>query len=213
MNIFPAFAVPMCALALPNSTELNSELRRLLLERETPSFANPKASMELHTALFESDFDLFSWQDEPIVNLRRQLWQAVGAFVASINNYDQAALNRIQIKSHTWFHVTRRGGYFGLHNHPMASISGVYCVAPGMHDSQQTNSGVLRFHSPNNTSNMYMDAGNANLQGEFVSGNRSFSLRAGELVLFPSWLMHEVLPYQGDGERITIAFNCWFTRG
>jgi hypothetical protein len=23
--------------------------------------------------------------------------------------------------------------------------------------------------------------------------------------------MHDVKPFEGEGERITIAFNCWFT--
>jgi predicted 2-oxoglutarate/Fe(II)-dependent dioxygenase YbiX len=35
-------------------------------------------------------------------------------------------------------------------------------------------------------------------------------LAAGELVIFPSWVLHDVKPFEGDGERITIAFNCWF---
>ena len=39
---------------------------------------------------------------------------------------------------------------------------------------------------------------------------KSYRLRAGQLVLFPSWFNHEVLPYRGQGERITVAFNCWF---
>jgi hypothetical protein len=32
----------------------------------------------------------------------------------------------------------------------------------------------------------------------------------GQLVLFPSYILHDVKPFEGDGERITIAFNCWF---
>ena len=30
---------------------------------------------------------------------------------------------------------------------------------------------------------------------------------AGEMLLFPSWLRHGVLPFRGSGERISIAFN------
>lgn len=41
-------------------------------------------------------------------------------------------------------------------------------------------------------------------------GNQAFKLEAGQLVLFPSWLNHQVLPHQGDGERIAVAFNTWF---
>ena len=36
-------------------------------------------------------------------------------------------------------------------------------------------------------------------------------LEAGQLVLFPSWVLHDVKPFEGEGERITVAFNCWFT--
>ena len=35
-------------------------------------------------------------------------------------------------------------------------------------------------------------------------------LQAGQLVLFPSCLQHEVLPYYGETPRITIAFTSWF---
>jgi hypothetical protein len=31
------------------------------------------------------------------------------------------------------------------------------------------------------------------------------------LALFPSWLLHHVTPFVGEGERITVAFNCALT--
>jgi uncharacterized protein (TIGR02466 family) len=31
--------------------------------------------------------------------------------------------------------------------------------------------------------------------------------KAGRLVMFPSWLLHQVRPYRGTAERISIAFN------
>jgi hypothetical protein len=31
---------------------------------------------------------------------------------------------------------------------------------------------------------------------------------AGRLILFPSYVMHEIFAYQGDRPRIVIAFNC-----
>jgi uncharacterized protein (TIGR02466 family) len=210
--IFPAFAVPMCALHLPNAEALNAQLKALLITRELPEHRNPRASMEQPHGLYESEFNLFAWPDAPIVALKMQVWQAIGQFIAELNGYDAQALSTIQIRSHTWFHITRRGGYFGLHNHPMASVSGVYCVHPGTSDPDRPNSGTLRFHCPHNYSNMYLDLGNANVIDQFANGNRSFQLQAGQLILFPSWLMHEVLPFFGDDERITIAFNCWFDR-
>jgi hypothetical protein len=29
----------------------------------------------------------------------------------------------------------------------------------------------------------------------------------GDMLLFPSWLEHSVAPFEGEGERICIAFN------
>jgi len=48
------------------------------------------------------------------------------------------------------------------------------------------------------------------MRGAFASGVRQLDLEPGQLVLFPSWVPHEVMPFYGNDERITIAFNCWF---
>jgi predicted 2-oxoglutarate/Fe(II)-dependent dioxygenase YbiX len=45
----------------------------------------------------------------------------------------------------------------------------------------------------------------------FTYANRLFTLEAGQLVLFPSWVLHEVKVFHGEGERITVAFNCGFS--
>ena len=116
----------------------------------------------------------------------------------------------MEIASHTWFHVTRRGGYFGLHNHPMASWSGVYCVSTGQDDGTQVDSGKLHFSNPLQLANMFIDPANSHLRSPYRMAGRSYRLVPGQLVLFPSWVNHEVLPFQGEGERITVAFNAWF---
>ena len=130
--------------------------------------------------------------------------------VAQLNSYEMAFLKRINIATDAWFHITRRNGFFGVHNHPMASWSGVYCVASGEHDVDQADSGKLSFVNPNITGNMYVDAGSAVLQNPFSMGNMGYALSPGQLVLFPSWIPHCVMPFYGEGERITVAFNCAF---
>ncbi|MBK9657707.1 MAG: hypothetical protein IPO66_20725 [Rhodanobacteraceae bacterium] len=44
----------------------------------------------------------------------------------------------------------------------------------------------------------------------YAYGPRNFRLAAGQLLLFPSWVMHEVRPYFGEASRITVAFNVRF---
>ena len=191
---------------------MNAKLRELFIARakEGPRYANPRPFTQRNPQLFESSFDLFRWPDPPVQELKRFCWQQLMRFVGELNQYDDAMLSRILIYSDAWFHVTRRGGFFGLHNHPMAAWSGVYCVSPGQHDVDKPESGLLSFLSPSVIGSMYLDVSNANIKGAYSNSIQHFRLEEGQLVLFPSWVLHDVKPFEGEGERITVAFNCWF---
>ena len=81
---------------------------------------------------------------------------------------------------------------------------------PGKHDPDKPESGLLSFVNPSVTSAMYMDAANLNLRGAFAYHIRHVQFEPGQLVLFPSWVLHDVKPFEGEGERITVSFNCSF---
>ena len=207
-QINPLFSVPYATEQLADCLSLNQDLRELFIRREAMGkrFANPNPYTPRNKELFESNFDLFSWPEACITTLREFCLSQLTRTVAEINRYDAASMARLQIVTDAWYHVTRRGGYFGMHNHPMASWSGVYCVSPGQHDPDQPDSGKLSFINPN--AQMYFDSGNSQLQMPYHHGSMAFRLQAGQLVLFPSWVQHHVMPFFGEGERITVAFNC-----
>lgn len=211
-KLFPMFAVPMAQAVHPDANALNAELKALLLAREAEGerYANPHPSLKLQPGVFESDFNLFSWPEPCVQRLRQFCWAMLGRVVQQVNGYTPEEMARLQIYSHTWFHVTRHGGFTILHTHPMASWSGVYCVAPGEMPSDRPESGVLRFHNPHHYANYFLDPGNLRFQAPYGHGTWNIRFQPGQLVLFPSWLQHEVLPFYGQDERITIAFNCWF---
>lgn len=211
-QITPAFAVPFIEAQLPDCAALNAQLKALFLAREAEGdkWRNPVTSMRINQGLFESDFTIFAWPEPCVQALREFCWGALSRCIAQLNGYGQAEMDRLQIFSHTWFHVTRRNGYFGLHNHPMASWSGVYCVSAGEDDPGEPDSGVLHFLNPSQLANMYVDPANTRIRAPYGMGGKRVKFRDGQLVLFPSWVNHEVLPFRGNGERITVAFNCWF---
>lgn len=211
-TIAPMFAVPFAQEMLTDCEPVNTALKALFLEREAQGsrHANPHPSLRQQPGVFESEFEVFAWPEKPVQTLRAFAWQALGRTIQQLNGYSAEQMQRLQIFSHTWFHITRSGGFTILHTHPMASWSGVYCVAAGTHDADRPESGVLRFHNPHFYSNLFLDPGNARFTEPFHHGSWSVPLKAGQLVLFPSWLQHEVLPYYGSDERITVAFNCWF---
>lgn len=211
-EIAPIFAVPLAQAMLPDADVLNAQIKPLLLAREAEGarYANPHPSLRQQTGVFESDFNLFSWPETCIQQLRQFAWTNLGRTIQELNGYSEAEVRQLKIYSHTWFHVTRNGGFTIAHTHPMASWSGVYCVDPGETVPDRPESGVLRFHNPHYYSNMFLDPGNSKIRAPYHHGTWSVAFKAGQLVLFPSWLQHEVLPFYGKDERITIAFNCWF---
>lgn len=211
-QIVPAFACPFVETQLPQCEALNAELKATILAREAggEAYRNPATSMRINPGLFESEFTFFASPEPCVQALREFCWSALSRAIAQLNAYTAEQMARLEIMSHTWFHVTRKGGYFGLHNHPMASWSGVYCVDPGDGDGGHPESGALHFVNPMQLANMYVDAANNHIRAPYGMGGKTYRFRAGQLVLFPSWVNHEVLPFQGEGTRITVAFNCWF---
>lgn len=211
-ELFNLFAVPFAISRHPAPAPLNAALRDYFLAREqSGNAANPRPLTYRNDALFESHFDLFREPDPAIQELKRFCWDQLLAVIGKLNGYDLPTLHRLQIYNDCWFHVTRRGGYFGLHNHPNASWSGVYCVDAGKSDPDRKMSGALCFVNPTIMYAMHMDAGIDHMRLPYGHHVAQFRLEPGQLVIFPSWVMHDVKPFEGEGERITVAFNCWFT--
>jgi uncharacterized protein (TIGR02466 family) len=211
INIFPTFASPMVDSSLPDCAALNARLRELFLRWETdPSRKRSSAPTGvMKVAVYESDFALFDNPEPEIQALAQFCLQHVGYVVQQLNGYSAEEMQGLRIFQHSWYHLTRHAGYTAQHNHPMASWSGVYCVDPGDAVTDKPNSGALRFLESRTTASMYLDAGNAHWREPYGFGETAFNLRAGQLLLFPSYLMHEVAPYYGQRERITVAFNAW----
>jgi uncharacterized protein (TIGR02466 family) len=207
------FAVPFGFAQLENCAALNAELCAFFLNRaaEGATYANPRPLTQRNAQVFESEFQLFRAEQPAVQKLKQFCWSSLLGMIAELSKYDEPTMRNLLIYSDSWFHITKRGGFFGLHNHPMASWSGVYCVAPGKHDADKPDSGLLSFVNPATNAAMYLDAANARMQGSYGYGIRHINFKPGQLVLFPSWIMHDVKPFEGEGERVTVAFNCWFS--
>lgn len=214
VNVFSAFAVPLGESYHPEPAPLNAELLQLTraLEALGAGYRNPQPVVHQPEGLFESEFDFFARPEPCVQQLRGWIWGELAEFIRNINPGMVENARGLQIASQTWFHFTRDGGYFGYHNHPMASWSGVYCVADGDPSPEYSNNGSLVFPHPLVSANAFIDPTNAVLRWPFTQGNYVLDLKPGQLVLFPSWLGHYVTPFRGPTERVTVAFNTWFQK-
>lgn len=209
--VTPLFAVPLATTRLDDCAPLNAELEALFLAREQDEWRNPTPTHRPQRELFESAFDLFQWPEPCIARLRAFVLESVGRVVAQLNGLAPERVARLAVHNHTWFHVTRRGGSFVAHNHPMASWSAVYCVRAGERVPDRPDSGVLRFFDPRGATEAYRDVGNAGVPAPYRIGPVDVRLEPGQCLVFPSYLVHEVTPFFGSDTRITVAANCWFT--
>ncbi|MFQ5994673.1 MAG: TIGR02466 family protein [Acidiferrobacterales bacterium] len=208
------FATPIVTATLPQIEALNQELAELFLskEKDGDKHRNPMRIPTQVGDVFESSFDLFNWPDPPVRTLARACNVLLRDLIATVNEYDAEQMRGLTFHYHSWFHITRYGGYQSIHYHPDASWSGIYCVCPGDAVEGRPESGAVKFYDPRGAAFMHVDPGNERFVPGFNTRPVYFIHKAGQLVMFPSWLMHEVLPYVGQTERIVVAYNAWVKR-
>lgn len=134
-----------------------------------------------------------------------QLEKRIDAHVrrfAGALEFDLAA--RKLVMTDCWVNVMTRHVVHGLHLHPLASISGTYYVR-----TPRGCSG-LKFEDPR--LDRYMASPPRKVRAK--RDNQvwvTLPAEQGNLVLFESWLRHEVAPNPTEAERISVSFNySWF---
>jgi len=210
IQVHPLFAVPFGEVRLEGCARLNQELEALFLQRETEEHKNPSPSHIPQAETFESRFNLFRWPEACVQELRHFMLDAVARMVLETTTLRAEDLSRLRFHNHTWFHISRFAGSFIAHNHPLASWSAVYCVRSGESAPEQPDSGVLRFLDTRPGADAYTDPANAPLHRVYAMRPLEIRLTAGQMVIFPSYVFHEVAPFYGRDTRITVASNCWF---
>ena len=99
-----------------------------------------------------------------------------------------------------WANLLKSGGHHGGHIHPHSVISGTFYV------EVPKGSGPIRFEDPR-LPLMMAAAQRRQDAPEDVRPFVTIDPRPGLLLMWESWLRHEVLPGTGRGERLSISFN------
>ena len=106
-----------------------------------------------------------------------------------------------QVITEAWININQKGHFNNSHDHPGSLFSAVYYVKGG------ADKGDLELKTP-------IIPHTYTISNEMVGSFNSFTGHAmvippvtGDLVIFPSWLLHRVNMSQSEEERISIAFN------
>ncbi len=195
-HLLMAYPTPVVVYPWPDSEGLNAALKDIILAAEAAGPGVTKSNV----GGWHSEPDLFTREDACVRTLFARIEAAmielVGFFMAQ-QTQDQPLRFRVE----GWANLLRSGGYNNIHNHPNAHWSGVYYVTGNPPIPGQPMSGKLEFIDPRPAATMLL------LDNVTIYGRQLLDPMAGTMVIFPSWLQHQVHPYFGPDERISVSFN------
>ena len=144
-----------------------------------------------------ASLDDLPWRAPAFADLKRRLDGHVAAFAKELE-FD---LKREKLRLDSiWINVLPPGGVHGAHIHPHSVVSGTCYVAV------PEGAGALRFEDPRLGFMMAAPPRKPKARPE----NRPFVTvmpRPGTVLLWESWLRHEVPVNEAEEERISVSFN------
>jgi uncharacterized protein (TIGR02466 family) len=193
------FSTPLIRFKVPDCAILNAAL---LMEGEQMRAQSGGVSKS-NRGGWHSEGNLFESDAPSIQSIKDAAETAVVETTRKLNTkFDPAEFN---LKLFAWMNANPVGGYNAPHTHPGAHWSGVYYVAQP--DVEEGSSGMIEFLDPRFDLQHWKI-----LDASAFRPKLTFRPSVGELIVFPSYLMHWVHPNQSDEERVTIAFNATFRR-
>jgi uncharacterized protein (TIGR02466 family) len=147
-------------------------------------------------------FDLFDLKEPVVAEFRNHMEQHVQAFLNHFHPEDRRdRTDTFSLKG--WINVNRAGDRNVLHCHPGAFLSATYYVRT----PEEMKGGELWFRDPRGPAVAMYETPGIPLSWVGSGVGLPFPPKTGRLLIFPAWLEHRVEPFEGAGERISIAFN------
>ncbi len=130
-------------------------------------------------------------------DLKKNLDQHIFLFAKSLEM--DIRPKELQLSS-LWINIMPRLVSHSMHLHPLSVVSGTYYV------QTPKNSSALKFEDPRLSGFMGSPPRKPKAR---IENQRFVSLepKAGELILFESWLKHEVPPNLSAKDRVSVSFN------
>lgn len=188
------FATPL-AVAQLRDPAMDAALRDTILARRRKH----PGSNHSNLGGWQSDMGLLHWGGNPARSLAREVLA-----LADTVTVDEAQPDRPHNWSlEAWANVNEAGHANLPHSH--AGASGCFWSAVYYLTAADGAGGALLFDDPRGPM-----VGTHGPSLRFRGGTErrlQLAPEAGLLILFPAWLIHSVLPWQGSTPRISIAFN------
>ena len=192
-NLFTYFPHPIFQYKLDNYEDHNKEYSKYIYELQKEDSKGQKLS------------NVNGWHS-PFFNLNSRetagykFLVKIQPYIADVFKSYGWVFNPQKVKcSGMWAIINKKGNFNTEHIHPNSNLSGAYYVkAP-------KNCGKFKVVNPHSISrDKFPPRENPNELNRLVAEHE---IEEGDLLIFPSYLPHSVLPNQSDDDRIVISFN------
>ncbi|SEW45782.1 conserved hypothetical protein [Cognatiyoonia koreensis] len=197
MTVAMLFSTPLIRWQVPDFATLNPTL----LKEGHKMRSQTEGVTKSNQGGWHSSGNIFASDTECFQQLLSSVRDAV--YAATSRMSDEVDTKTLRMKLSGWMNINPQGSYNAPHTHPGAHWSGVYYVAQP--EVEEGMSGMIEFLDPRS------DLPNWRML-KSVAFQQKFKIRPqpGDLILFPSFLVHWVFPNEADSERVSIAFNATF---
>jgi uncharacterized protein (TIGR02466 family) len=216
--IKPQMLWPTPALTIehPDAAELNRGLARIVMEKEREIIAKGMptsvAGLEEGLTTHWLEYNVLLWNYPEIKLFRQLVLDGVREFFKLLGDPDDPGLKISGISC--WANVLRFGEALEVHHHDPAFVSAHYQVQSGNDESakQSRGSGHTIYFRPG-----FLDRSHGGkAAGQTSPWDADWRTDAvpveGKLFFFPSYIRHEVRPYTGKTQRISIALDVYVAK-
>ena len=192
-NLFTYFPHPIFQYKLDNYENHNKEYSQYIYDLQKEDSKGQKLSNV--NGWHSPFFDLSSRE-----TVGYKFLMKIQPYIADVFKSYGWVFNPQKVKcSGMWAIINKKGNFNTEHIHPNSNLSGAYYV------SAPKNCGKFKVINPHSISrDKFPPRENPNELNRLVAEHE---IEDGDLLIFPSYLPHSVLPNQSDDDRIVISFN------
>jgi hypothetical protein len=217
--------IPILSIQLHGCEELNRGLARIVFEKEREVVAmnrpTPVAGQTKGLGSHWLEYNVLNWKFPEVVEFRRHVLDGLREYIAMIGGDPDHPDYKIKGIS-CWANILRFGDSLEVHHHDPGFVSVHYQVQTGYpRDGEEKHPGTVGRDDMGHT--VYYRPGfldrshggrqaGANVSPWDSEWKRNAEPVEGKLVIFPSFVRHEVRPYMGRRERISIAMDVYIQK-
>jgi uncharacterized protein (TIGR02466 family) len=188
MNREYYFATPIYAEALKNASELNKSLEEHIVKW---SAQEPGLKKTNRGGWHSTDMT----KKKEYYTLMEEILRVCG------NIFEEEKLIGKPVIGNMWANINYENAYNRVHLHANSLFSGTYYI------KTPAQSGSLIVHDPRPGVHINMPKRKEGELPKQLWMRVFFQPRAGQMIIFPSWVWHEVEPHPSKDTRISVAFN------